>query len=120
MTVRTAQGTIAWIVSLVTFPYVAVPAYWVLGRSRFSGYVVERRRRDFAAEPHARRIAEQLAPLIPGFARSSGAALAGQHLARLPYLGGNEVELLYSSPTLCPPPSPRRRRRRRSCDGCGS
>ena len=27
--VRTSQGAIAWVVSLNTFPYVAVPAYWV-------------------------------------------------------------------------------------------
>jgi len=39
MTARTPQGSIAWAVSLVTFPYVAVPAYWVFGRSRFEGYV---------------------------------------------------------------------------------
>ena len=38
MTARTAQGAIAWGVSLVTFPYIAVPAYWVLGRRNFEGY----------------------------------------------------------------------------------
>jgi len=30
MNTRTEQGTIAWAVSLKTFPYVAVPAYWAL------------------------------------------------------------------------------------------
>jgi cardiolipin synthase len=39
MTVRTAQGAIAWSVSLVTFPFVALPAYLVLGRSKFEGMV---------------------------------------------------------------------------------
>jgi cardiolipin synthase A/B len=34
---RTPQGTIAWAVALNTFPYVAVPAFRVLGRSRFHG-----------------------------------------------------------------------------------
>ena len=29
--VRTSQGAIAWVISLNTFPYVAVPAYWVFG-----------------------------------------------------------------------------------------
>ena len=43
MSTRTAQGAIAWSVSLVTLPVVAVPAYWVLGRSRFQGYVTARR-----------------------------------------------------------------------------
>ena len=39
MTTRTSQGAIAWAVSLNTFPYVAVPAYWVFGRRKFEGYV---------------------------------------------------------------------------------
>ena len=38
MTVRTAQGAIAWAVSLNTFPYVAVPAYWIFGRRKFESY----------------------------------------------------------------------------------
>jgi cardiolipin synthase len=37
MTVRTAQGAVAWAVSLVSFPFVAVPAYLVLGRNKFGG-----------------------------------------------------------------------------------
>jgi cardiolipin synthase len=37
MTARTPQGAIAWSVALVSFPFVAVPAYAVLGRSKFEG-----------------------------------------------------------------------------------
>jgi cardiolipin synthase len=37
MTVRTPQGAIAWSVSLIAFPFIAVPAYLVLGRSKFEG-----------------------------------------------------------------------------------
>lgn len=37
MTTRTAQGAVAWSVSLVTFPFVALPAYFVFGRSKFEG-----------------------------------------------------------------------------------
>jgi len=43
MEVRTSQGAIAWAISLNTMPYVAVPAYWVFGRSDFKGYVTARR-----------------------------------------------------------------------------
>ena len=56
--------------------------------------MIERRARDQWTDAEALRIAAELDPLIPDFARSPGAALAGQRLARLPYLGGNEVELL--------------------------
>ena len=37
MTARTPQGAVAWSVALVSFPFVAVPAYAVLGRSKFQG-----------------------------------------------------------------------------------
>jgi cardiolipin synthase len=40
---RTAQGAIAWVVSLNTISPIAVPAYWVFGRSKFQGYVHARR-----------------------------------------------------------------------------
>ena len=43
MSARTSQGSIAWAVVLNTFPYLAVPAYWVFGRSQFEGYVTARR-----------------------------------------------------------------------------
>src|SRR3990167_6001832 len=45
MTSRTSQGAIAWAISLVTLPlaFLALPAYWVFGRSRFEGYVKARR-----------------------------------------------------------------------------
>lgn len=42
MSSRTPQGSIAWAVSLITLPYVSVPAYWVFGRNKFRGYVLAR------------------------------------------------------------------------------
>lgn len=39
MATRTAQGAIAWAVSLITFPFLALPLYLVFGRSRFQGYI---------------------------------------------------------------------------------
>ncbi|MGB3653631.1 MAG: PLDc N-terminal domain-containing protein [Rivularia sp. (in: cyanobacteria)] len=38
MNVRSSRGAIAWGVSLITFPWVAIPLYWIFGRSRFRGY----------------------------------------------------------------------------------
>lgn len=38
MTSRTSQGAIAWGTTLVMFPYVAVPAYWIFGGSEFEDY----------------------------------------------------------------------------------
>ena len=38
MNVRSSRGVIAWAISLITFPWVAIPLYWILGRSKFQGY----------------------------------------------------------------------------------
>jgi len=66
MTARTSQGAIAWIISLNTFPYVAVPAYWFLGRSRFHGYVTARRSDDAETMEKLERLLVQLQPYGPG------------------------------------------------------
>ena len=93
---RTPQGAIAWSAVLITVPYVAVPAYWVLGRSRFQGYVTARRGDD----SEIRHVGEEAGRLAaPYFVDESeaeyvAAVRAAVQLARVPYLRGNEVELL--------------------------
>ena len=94
MTTRTSQGAVAWGVSLNTFPYVAVPAYWVLGRSRFQGYTTARQGKlqqiagvsdeAVAATDEFRTSVEEISP----------ASRAAESLAGIPYLTGNSVELL--------------------------
>jgi cardiolipin synthase len=92
MTVRTAQGTIAWIVCLFSFPYIAIPLYWIAGRSRFEGYVRARRGEDAAlyklAEDMHRRLRAYELPVEDGFAR--GAEILGG----LPFTRGNRLDLL--------------------------
>jgi len=94
MHTRTEQGTIAWAVSLVTFPYVAVPAYWVLGRSRFHGYVAARRENM----QEVAGVTEQAVASAAGFRvpdmQVDPAARAAQQLAGIPFLKGNAVRLL--------------------------
>ena len=60
METRTSQGAIAWAISLNTFPYIAVPVYWIFGRSKFSGYVTLRREEMMKTSPVARKLAEDL------------------------------------------------------------
>ena len=59
MSTRTPQGAIAWTVTLVTFPYVAVPAYWVFGRNKFQGYVRARQEDIVEISDVARRAVER-------------------------------------------------------------
>jgi cardiolipin synthase A/B len=94
MSTRTAPGAVAWIVSLNTFPLVAVPAYWVFGRDRFQGYEISRREGD------SRLHRELAAPMALIHRHRTSLAPGERHvqaierLAKMPMLGGNDAELL--------------------------
>lgn len=95
--VRTPQGAIAWAISLATFPYIALPLYWILGRNRFHGYVeaLQRGVLELAERGGVAMLLEQLR----GHQVDLPAGQAGdfQILARLsgvPYTQGNALELL--------------------------
>ncbi len=94
MSTRTPQGAIAWIVSLNTFPWVAVPAYWVFGRSRFQGYVTARQAEDFDLATVAREAGVELDSFLVQLPQERGGVTAAQRLAKLPFTRSNGVELL--------------------------
>jgi cardiolipin synthase len=94
LSVRTAQGAIAWAISLNTFPYVAVPAYWVFGRSNFEGYVMLRRNTDAEMSDAGRKLAQDLAAMRPASEREPAGAELLEKLAKLPATRGNHTELL--------------------------
>ena len=94
MSTRTPQGTIAWIIALLALPFLAVPVYWVLGRSRFKGYVRARQSEDAIVMKKLQSVLESLQPYCVPALVSSAAKMAAEKLAELPYLSGNSVELL--------------------------
>ncbi|MFC1531430.1 cardiolipin synthase [Gemmatimonadota bacterium] len=99
MGTRTAQGAVAWAVSLVSFPYVAVPAYLVLGRSKFNGYVTERQQDLVETQDEAFRQKERaVRPFTGTLAEEYPGIRAGEKLAEIPVLSGNEAELLVDGP----------------------
>lgn len=92
---RTAQGAVAWSISLVTFPYLALPLYWIFGRGKFHGYVEARRSGDLKIHALA---AELRRRLESGFRAELPEAAVHlrvfETLAGLPFSRGNEVSLL--------------------------
>ncbi|MBI3929075.1 MAG: cardiolipin synthase [Armatimonadetes bacterium] len=91
---RTPQGAIAWSMSLVTFPYVSLPLYWVLGRDKFNGYVQALRAGNLSRYRH-REVAEFLRLLEPF--RDTGDdedQTTFERLARMPFTTHNRVDLL--------------------------
>ncbi|MFK8040724.1 cardiolipin synthase [Congregibacter sp.] len=90
---RTAQGSIAWVVSLLTLPYLSVPLYLVFGRNKFDGYLEERAQIESQAEARLKVPRNELFDFQASDA--SAAFYRSLHrLARLPTVRGNAVELL--------------------------
>jgi cardiolipin synthase A/B len=94
MGTRTAQGTIAWIVSLNTFPLAAVPAYFVFGRDRFQGYVTARAEMHELSQEQVDEVRNRVQPFVREVTEVGSGAWVGSRLAEMPYLGSNSVELL--------------------------
>ncbi len=94
MSTRTAPGTVAWMVSLNTFPYVAVPAYWVFGRSRFQGYVIGRREGETLLNQELHDKMSLVHPYAVTLPPGERHVQAIERLAKMPLVGRNQVELL--------------------------
>ncbi len=95
--VRTPQGAIAWAISLATFPWLALPLYWIFGRNRFHGYAEALR--SGMAEPVNHEAVLQFLERLRHFQTDLPLERAGNFaaLARLtqtPYTGGNALGLL--------------------------
>lgn len=94
LSTRTSQGAIAWVISLNTVPIVAVPAYWVFGKSKFHGYVnawqdqsLEFKSRLNEITPDFESYAVHSEELFPEYK-------ALKNLSHSPFLSGNKVQLL--------------------------
>jgi cardiolipin synthase len=92
--VRTPQGAVAWAVSLNTFPYIAVPAYWVFGRSEFEGYVLLRRLSEADLSKRQQELARDLARFQPEPGTEPSSTDVMERLAMLPATRENHAELL--------------------------
>ncbi|MDC0335801.1 cardiolipin synthase [Pseudodesulfovibrio sp.] len=91
---RTPQGAIAWAISLVTFPFVSLPLYWIFGRSKFHGYIAAMRTREnqfqeLIDNEHHRNTIKALSKRATAHPRCAYEALAD-----MPFFGGNDLELL--------------------------
>lgn len=94
MTARTATGAVAWSVSLVSVPFVAVPAYLVLGRNKFEGAVEAYEERKVEIEKTLAEFRRGLEPWQVSSGEFSNEFLAVRNLVNLEMTRGNQVSLL--------------------------
>jgi len=97
LTVRTAQGSIAWALSLMFIPYLTLIPYLIFGRSTFDAYIQARRQAN--QEMHTAINELNWRPWVEEAlaARNSSAYAslrAMPKLGRMPCLANNEVRLL--------------------------
>ena len=94
---RTAQGTVAWVVALLTIPLVSIIFYLVFGNRRFNGYVRARRKGTASLDLVARTCVDAMRPYAAVSAHLSldpGARSALERLAHTPWTHGNRATLL--------------------------
>ena len=91
---RTAQGAIAWTISLFTFPLLAVPLYLVFGRNKFDGYLEKRDEIEAESLRLIQRTSGSIAQHIVPVSPDTPLYTSLFNLARMPATTGNHVELL--------------------------
>lgn len=94
MTARTAQGAIAWSVSLVSMPFVALPAYLVSGRSKFEGVVEAYDQSKDEIDSVVSDVRENLQPWTASGDERYWTYAAVPKLSGMNLTYGNRVELL--------------------------
>ena len=91
---RTAQGAVAWTISLLTFPLLSVPLYLVFGRNKFDGYLEKRDEIEAESLRLIQRtsgtVEQHIIPVSPDTPMYTSLF----NLARMPATTGNKVELL--------------------------
>jgi cardiolipin synthase A/B len=95
MVVRSSRGAIAWSISLITFPWLAIPLYLILGKNKFQGYAEAL---QMAYLEH-HKLVSQVYDTILEFKAVLPAKFATleklvQVFTPLPFTVGNKVELL--------------------------
>ena len=94
LTARTAQGAIAWSVTLVSVPFVAVPAYLVFGRGKFEGMVEAYESRQDEIDGVVEEFRAGLKPWTYVAPERPGSYRAMKTLSGFELISGNSVELL--------------------------
>lgn len=88
---RTSASAIAWSLALVLFPYLSLPAYWIIGVYRFAGY-----QRAFRAGSLDKKVLADYVRRVGQYAINDPDPVecGFQRLADFPITRGNRVDLL--------------------------
>lgn len=95
MMVRSSRGAIAWGISLITFPWLAIPLYWALGNNEFQEYAEALQN---AYLEHHQQVSQAYDAILQFKAELPARFATIEKLTEvftpLPFTTGNEIELL--------------------------
>ncbi|MFC1898144.1 hypothetical protein ACFLYJ_01085 [Candidatus Cloacimonadota bacterium] len=91
---RTAQGSIAWSISLLTFPYLALPLYLIFGDRKFHGYVNARRSGDLKLNHLAEDLFQRLKEKDLIYENEESYYKVLTDLSKMPVTTGNDAKIL--------------------------
>jgi cardiolipin synthase len=94
MTVRTAQGAVAWSVSLVSFPFIALPAYLVLGRGKFEGMAAAYEQSKDEIDALISEFRQNMKPWMVPVEDEPSVYQSVRRLARMEMIHSNRAQLL--------------------------
>ncbi len=100
MKARTPQGSVAWTVALLSIPFLALPFYWLFGRTRFADYdrALEGFAADLERQLHAQGIPADAGHFLQAYhadpSGERGEPEAFQKLATVHFTRGNDGHLL--------------------------
>ena len=95
MNVRSSRGAVAWAVGLMSLPWLAIPLYWIFGRSKFQGYSEAIRQaylKDYQTELHAHEEILKYRVELPE--RLSSLEKLAHEFTGIPFTNNNSLELL--------------------------
>ncbi len=96
---RAPQGTVAWILSLILVPYLALPAYAFFSHGKFRGYVIARRVREEELGTLLRHGSEAIEQAKAALDIADPEPMrALERLAGCPFTRGNGAKLLVDGP----------------------
>jgi len=94
METRTSQGAIAWAIVLLTFPVLAVPAYWIFGRNHVNGYRKRRIREQLELQLGSKVLGGMLSASRVRDASLTRRMRILEEITGSPFTSNNQVELL--------------------------
>ena len=95
MNVRSSRSAIAWAGGLIILPWLAIPLYWIFGRSKFQGYKEAIRQaylKDYQTEVHAHEEIFQYKVKLPE--KLSSLQTLAHEFTGIPFTNNNSLELL--------------------------